>query len=55
MIDSFIVEALVKIASYQRGGVITMGSLAAERDEMIGTARETLKRMGIDLRTYNKK
>lgn len=34
--------ALVKIASYSRGGVVVQGEPSGDRDEMIGIAREVV-------------
>jgi hypothetical protein len=46
MNDKVIMDALMEIASYQRGGVIKMGTPEYDRDAMIGTAREALRLTG---------
>jgi len=46
MNDKAVIDALFKIATYQRGGVVVTGEASGDRDEMIGLARQALKDIG---------
>lgn len=45
--ESVLVGTLRQIASFKRGGIIQPGTADADRDEMIGLAREALRLSGL--------